>query len=114
MDFYRDEKWRKEHPQIAALHDALMPTPPLEYYDNWHILYAKQGETWYCLTRGIWGNPDGFLLSWGKDKEILMQLLEPENKYWFVASWLTRLVDEAKTKYGIDMLAIPVEQWKEK
>jgi len=91
-----------------------MPTPPDDYYVSWHILYAQQGNVWLCLTRGVPGNDQDFYLAWGKNKEILADVFEPENKNHLVDRNLSELASRAKTQHDIDLFALPLENWQER
>ncbi len=106
MDFYRDAAWRAAHPQIAALWDRVQESPR-------EIIRCQYEDTCYLIIHGIWGNPDGFMLAWGKPGRDLLDLLAPRNDHeWIVQSDLSRLFEEAKQEHDVDVLSIPVEAWK--
>ena len=79
---------------------------PSSDFTTWKPLYAQKdnGNTRYCLCRGVIGNPTNFLLSWGTPEEDLLYLVGRDN--WFAAWTLEKLIRVAKEEHQIDVLAI--------
>lgn len=110
MDLFYDIIWSEAHPFEKALHTKLRGT---RNSWDWNILYYHlDNGKWLCLTRGTFGNPDGFYLAYGPKKEELLDIFGKTHE-WFVENMnLTNLVKRAFEDWGIDLSSLPLEQWE--
>lgn len=67
MDWFTEEEWRKEHPFVTALYDKMRRGSW-----EWNILYLPLEEKVVTLTRGVFGNSDGFYIGYEKKQKCMI------------------------------------------